>query len=738
MSGILNLWGIHLLSNNNINSKKMKKILKEQGAPKPTRTGGKSNTQQRTSTIPKELGDAAGVKKFQDWLDQKHPGWATGYPNGVLNKAGGYGRFGPKTTAAWNSYGEEYKKSGGSTLSAPQTQKEELITKSKDFFNNEVAKGHFNYQTKQFVKLEKFKLPIALKVNSDEIEDKEKKESGFFYIFPILNGDRGEFFQYNETGQNIDRGTYTLNDEDIIPGESEVLTSGFIREQKWSYASREQKKPEVVPDTTKEDIELLKKNLSYLKILHDPKTGKPEASVDIEAIYDSIVDLLNKGWQSKYFRFFKNVVILLNKLYPNEYPFLTPESIEKINKQVIPNQENYPTSPINQLADPANKEDTNIWEIKPLNKMISQLPNVNDNIYRWSNLSGDIQRNLTGGLKSIDYTKLDETNCFGALNEWFNETYRKRKSVSQNDSKTAKDFLMKCNASCVFTNKDGKGIVKKKENYEKVGKILDILKNLRGTDAAYRIQFEDVSERCKTIGRETRRTGMDNQVNDSINMSLKKLVNENLKEIKLKKQRLIKEEKIISNRLSVLFERKLKTQKDYNKLFDSLVIENKFLRDNNFDEKLITENWFQFLGKLGFGSIADTLQEKFMGWVLEKFGATKGSPTHDLLTIAFGNLELDNIVSILSGNCSVLTKWVSKTIVETLIARAARKIPTNKGGALEGIIRNAIDEYLTKDKDGLIANLEDKLAEFICPSISKISGKFSDVAANLKNSIIGA
>jgi len=35
-------------------------------------------------------------------LDTNKKGWATGYPGGVLNKAGGYGRFGPRTQKQWN------------------------------------------------------------------------------------------------------------------------------------------------------------------------------------------------------------------------------------------------------------------------------------------------------------------------------------------------------------------------------------------------------------------------------------------------------------------------------------------------------------------------------------------------------------------------------------------------------------------------------------------------------------
>lgn len=53
------------------------------------------------------------VKKFQNWLDSNKPGWAWGYPGGIVNRAGGYGKFGPRTTKAWADYKKEYISSGG-------------------------------------------------------------------------------------------------------------------------------------------------------------------------------------------------------------------------------------------------------------------------------------------------------------------------------------------------------------------------------------------------------------------------------------------------------------------------------------------------------------------------------------------------------------------------------------------------------------------------------------------------
>jgi hypothetical protein len=67
-------------------------------------------------TIPSELKNSEGVKKFQDWLDKYKTdsqlgdgkGWATGYTGGALNKGKGYGNFGTRTTNAWKQYKSIY------------------------------------------------------------------------------------------------------------------------------------------------------------------------------------------------------------------------------------------------------------------------------------------------------------------------------------------------------------------------------------------------------------------------------------------------------------------------------------------------------------------------------------------------------------------------------------------------------------------------------------------------------
>lgn len=71
----------------------------------PATVAGEKTFVQSTQDSPPD------VKKFQSWLDQNKPGWAWGYPGGVVGKLSGYGIFGPRTTRAWSLYKDEYKKS---------------------------------------------------------------------------------------------------------------------------------------------------------------------------------------------------------------------------------------------------------------------------------------------------------------------------------------------------------------------------------------------------------------------------------------------------------------------------------------------------------------------------------------------------------------------------------------------------------------------------------------------------
>lgn len=88
----------------------------------PPVNDGSTDTRERPSgsvrtgyTIPTELGDVAGVQKFQTWLDEKHPGWHKKYGTLGGSVAKGFGKFGPNTSAAWNNQEWRNEYLGGAT-----------------------------------------------------------------------------------------------------------------------------------------------------------------------------------------------------------------------------------------------------------------------------------------------------------------------------------------------------------------------------------------------------------------------------------------------------------------------------------------------------------------------------------------------------------------------------------------------------------------------------------------------
>ena len=86
-----------------------------------TKQPGAGGTKQPAKPVatPPELTD---IKAFQDWLDDKRPGWATGYKDGIITKGqngGGYGKFGPRTQKAWATYKDQFLKGGDTATKAP-------------------------------------------------------------------------------------------------------------------------------------------------------------------------------------------------------------------------------------------------------------------------------------------------------------------------------------------------------------------------------------------------------------------------------------------------------------------------------------------------------------------------------------------------------------------------------------------------------------------------------------------
>ena len=65
-----------------------------------------------------------------------------------------------------------------------------------------------------------------------------------------------------------------------------------------------------------------------------------------------------------------------------------------------------------------------------------------------------------------------------------------------------------------------------------------------------------------------------------------------------------------------------------------------------------------------------------------------------------------------------------------------KNLNTGASGFIVSALRNSVVDYFTEDKTSLIQILEDKISEFICPKLSKLSSAITDKTDDLKTKIV--
>jgi hypothetical protein len=245
-------------------------------------------------------------------------------------------------------------------------------------------------------------------------------------------------------------------------------------------------------------------------------------------------------------------------------------------------------------------------------------------------------------------------------------------------------------------------------------------------------------EELQSISTSTNPYGLKNfsstkQIYESIkNNHLKKLVRENLLEIKIKKKRsLIKESKIVKDRFRFIVENvNLETKKHKDKFCNDLLNEMIYMNSQGYDKQVINEGFFDVLKSL-FGNTGESImqyfKEYFAKWListitpLDPEGWIGGT-----ITKAVGNLDISDIPKL--TDCNFTTKLISKSVAEEAIDQLKNK--AGMEGAFYDILRNAVVESLSQSDLG--QKIESSLGNVLCPSLSKVSSKMSDVTDTMK------
>jgi hypothetical protein len=223
-------------------------------------------------------------------------------------------------------------------------------------------------------------------------------------------------------------------------------------------------------------------------------------------------------------------------------------------------------------------------------------------------------------------------------------------------------------------------------------------------------------------------------VRESKDMLLKSLIRENLMTLsESKKKVLIEENKIITNRFSVIIEGvEIKTNKQKSKIVSDLVNEAMTLNGQGFNQTLINEQFWDmiksFFGNTGT-SVVQMISERIAQAIITTLTPLdKNGWVANIIVTTIGNIPPADYVNGKIFSCDYISDKLSKGIVEGM----ARKIQNEQGmeGPIYDIIRNSMVEMAEDTSFGM--KIETMIGDLICPMLSGVKSKMDGTAETLK------
>lgn len=216
----------------------------------------------------------------------------------------------------------------------------------------------------------------------------------------------------------------------------------------------------------------------------------------------------------------------------------------------------------------------------------------------------------------------------------------------------------------------------------------------------------------------------------------KKIIHNHLLEAKEKKAKVLKENKVISNRFNIILENKnIKDVKNLEIISEQIINETFYLNSQGYNKELIQEGIFDFIGNI-FGAspsgIWELIKSKLVSKLLERFNIDPNSFWATFVAEGVGNVQLSDVPKLLT-DCTFTTRILSKTLTDTLIKKLTEK-KDSKENMLAGVFRESLGIALEKSDIG--QHIESGLANVVCSLIHGIGKNLEKFSDNVKQNIV--
>jgi hypothetical protein len=228
----------------------------------------------------------------------------------------------------------------------------------------------------------------------------------------------------------------------------------------------------------------------------------------------------------------------------------------------------------------------------------------------------------------------------------------------------------------------------------------------------------------------------------TIKESMKKTLKTKLVEKTQEKENLLIETKIITNRFNLLSEGiVVETVEDQVQFIDDIIVEMNYMVSQGYSSQVINEGLFSMLGSLFGGSLKSVpavFGEYIANWLTKTLGVPEGSFIQSSIVALVGNLNIADYDKFFT-DCRFASNKIADSLIEGyLIQMQKRAEATSQGatGFITSALRNAVAEHFLEDKDGIIQILQDKIGDFICPKLNKVSSAIADKADEIKDKAV--